>query len=244
MTVSDMQEDAFAISERQKAFFDLFGFLSLPALFAADIGEISHQFHEVFRTHPGDVINWVHEFHDNRARRFVSAATEKNAYLAGLLEDNRIVQAVTGLLGPGYNFTGSDVSIYDCGTRLHQDGHSVKDDSRNIKLALYLDPIDDETGAVRVIPGSHHRGDKFSGLLNRDLFLGGDKLGLEVADVPAVVLDSQPGDLLLWDYRLLHATAYGATSDACLPWNFPTPDNRRVHTPEYPSNTFLAAFPT
>lgn len=208
------------LTEQQKAFFDIFGFLYLPGLFANDIDEISGQFDALFVENHDDVVEWVHEFHDNRMRRFISAVTEKSDYFAGLLEDSRIREVTTHVLGSGYTFTGSDASIYDCGTRFHQDGHTITDDSRNIKIALYLDPIDDSTGAIRLIPGSHHRGDKFSGLLNRDLFLGGDKLGLEMEDVPAMVLPSTPGDLLLWDYRLLHATAYGGNQRRMLALEF------------------------
>ncbi|MEM9254943.1 MAG: phytanoyl-CoA dioxygenase family protein [Pseudomonadota bacterium] len=208
------------LEQQQKAFFDLFGFLYLPGLFVDKIEEISRHFDALFEDNPEDVIEWVHEFHDNRMRRFISAVTEKDAYIADLIRDQRIAEIAGCLLGKGYSFTGSDASIYDCGTRFHQDGHSVKDDSRNIKMALYLDPIDSASGAIRLIPGSHHRGDTFSGILNRDLFLGGDKLGLETEDVPATVLPSNPGDLVLWDYRILHATSYGGNQRRMLALEF------------------------
>jgi ectoine hydroxylase-related dioxygenase (phytanoyl-CoA dioxygenase family) len=208
------------LGEHQRMFFNLFGFLHLPGLFADEIQEISRQFDTVFDDHPDDVVEWVHEFHDNRMRRFISSVTQKNTYIANLVRDHRISDLAGFLLGQDYTFTGSDASIYDCGTKYHQDGHSIKDNSRNIKMALYLDPIDSSTGAIRVIPGSHHRGDKFSGRLNRDLFLGGDKLGLTTEEVPATVLPSSPGDLILWDYRLLHATAYGGNQRKMLAFEF------------------------
>lgn len=208
------------LSEQQKAYFELFGYLYLPGLFADEIQEISRQFDALFEDNPDDVVEWVHEFHDNRMRRFISAVTEKSDYVAALVRDQRICDVANFVLGKGYEFTGSDASIYDCGTKYHQDGHTITDDSTNIKMALYLDPIDATTGAIRVIPGSHHRGDRFSGLLNRDLFLGGDKLGLATEDVPATVLASEPGDLILWDYRLLHATAYGGNQRRMLAFEF------------------------
>ncbi len=210
----------FAISQQQKDFFHLFGYLHLPGLFEADIERLSEQFQAAFDQNPDAVVDWVHEFHDSRPRRFISGVTEKNPELASLVHDSRIVTTVRALLGDAYRFTGSDASVYDCGTRFHQDGHQVTDDSRNIKLALYLDAIDAGTGAIRVIPGSHHRGDTFSGQLNRDLFLGGDKLGLSTAQVPAVAIPSVPGDLVLWDYRLLHGTLYGGNRRRMLALEF------------------------
>lgn len=199
------------LTEQQKVFFQLFGYLYLPGLFADDIADIAIKFDELFDTRKEEVVDWVHEIHENKLRRFITQATDKNEYLKGLLSDPRIVGIATELLGEDYDFNGSDASIYHCGTVFHQDGHGVAKPHRvNLKMALYLDPIDASTGAIRLIPGSHHPGDKFSGQLNKDLFLGrGVKLGLKTEDVPATVLASTPGDLMMWDYRILHATSYG-----------------------------------
>jgi ectoine hydroxylase-related dioxygenase (phytanoyl-CoA dioxygenase family) len=209
------------LTEQQRAFFDLFGFLYLPGLFADDIAEISSNFDSLFEQYEKDVVEWVHEYHENRMRRFISRVTDKNDYLASLLEDSRIRAIASSLLGSDYECTGSDASIYDCGTLFHQDGHGVAKPQRiNIKMALYLDPVDESTGAIRLIPGSHHTGDKFSRLLNTDLFIGRDKLGLRTEEVPATVLASTPGDLMLWNYRILHATAYGGNQRRMLALEF------------------------
>lgn len=209
------------LSEHQRAFFEVFGFLYLPGLFADDIARISEHFDALFRQHEGDVVHWVHETHENRLRRFISRPTDKDEYLGSLVHDSRIREVAAFLLGSDYEFTGSDASIYDCGTVFHQDGHGVaKPQCLNLKMALYLDPVGESSGAIRLIPGSHHPGDKFSARLNRDLFLGKDKLGLQTEEVPATILSSTPGDLMMWDYRILHATSYGGNQRRMLALEF------------------------
>ena len=48
-------------------------------------------------------------------------------------------------------------------------GEEAKSLVVHIKTAIYLDPLTAETGALRVIPGSHHLADKFSQLVRVDL---------------------------------------------------------------------------
>jgi ectoine hydroxylase-related dioxygenase (phytanoyl-CoA dioxygenase family) len=208
------------LTEQQINFFEVFGYLRLPGVFADDIPMINKHFDAVFERNEDDVVSWVHETHENRMRKFVTSATEKDEYLASMLDDSRIQHVANTLLGEGYLFTGSDVSIYDCGTLYHQDGIDCEfPDKLNIKMALYLDEIDERTGAVRVIPGSHHRGDQFSGLLIKN-WMGTDKLELATEDMPATVLPNSPGDLMLWDYRIMHATSYGGNQRRMLAFEF------------------------
>ncbi len=212
------------LTPQQLAFFKIFGYLKLPGLFTDDVPQLTKQFHDIFQQHKDDVVNWIHATHDNKLRRFISEATEKNAYLASLLDDSRVINVVTSLLGDGYQFRGSDASIYDCGTNFHQDGIDTgKRNRTNIKLAFYLDDIDAASGAVRVIPGSHHSGDKYFGLLFQN-WIGPDVLQMATEDYPATVLSSVPGDLLLWDYRVMHATAYGGNQRRMVAYEFSQAD--------------------
>ena len=208
------------LTEKQRSFFNCFGFLKFPGLFADDIEEITAQFHTVFKEFDGDAVNWVHETHENRLRRFITDATEKSSYLASMLDDPRITGIATEILGSGYGFRGSDVSIYDCGTTFHQDGiDTAKPGSKNIKMALYLDEVDENSGALRIIPGSHHKGDKFFGMLFQN-WLGPDALELTTEEYPAATIPSSPGDLLLWDYKIMHATAYAGNQRRMLALEF------------------------
>jgi hypothetical protein len=76
----------------------------------------------------------------------------------------------------------------------------------SIGFLAYCEPLDAESGALRVIPGSHRKeyGDAIRELL-RDNATAAD------AGIPSQVVESQPGDLILIDEHLFHAS-YGGTA--------------------------------
>ena len=43
----------------------------------------------------------------------------------------------------------------------------------------------------------------------RDFGKAADVFGVDSTEIPAVVIDSDPGDVLIWDYRLIHASFNG-----------------------------------
>ncbi|MEU6347867.1 phytanoyl-CoA dioxygenase family protein [Streptomyces sp. NPDC047072] len=98
---------------------------------------------------------------------------------------------------------------YRDATRWHDD--AADPHLRAVKIVCYLEPLTAGTGALRVLPGSHHP--EFSAALRRY------KAGL--APVPAsdeqreddrwpgVVLDTEPGDVVVFDVHLWHASLFG-----------------------------------
>ncbi|HZM30523.1 MAG TPA: phytanoyl-CoA dioxygenase family protein [Acidimicrobiales bacterium] len=69
---------------------------------------------------------------------------------------------------------------------------------RAVKLVAYLEPLDRATGALRVLPASHRLPDAaFAHLYSLDV---------DVPDVPAQVLATEPGDVIAFDPLLWHAT--------------------------------------
>ena len=74
-----------------------------------------------------------------------------------------------------------------------------------MKFAFYLDPVDATSGALRLIPGSHQQA--FHEQLRASL----PALDLAVADVPAYVCASHPGDVVAFNMRCWHASHGGAT---------------------------------
>ncbi len=84
--------------------------------------------------------------------------------------------------------------------------------TRHIKLSFYLDPLRADSGAIRVLPGTQYWQSPYAKDLRRSFREFGksaDVFGVDSTEVPAVVIDSDPGDVLIWDYRLIHASFNG-----------------------------------
>lgn len=78
------------------------------------------------------------------------------------------------------------------------------------KLALYLDRVTAATGALRVIPGSHRYGDRFAEDLQNTLRQSAEVLGLSGDQVPAIALESTPGDVVVFNQALKHSSWGGS----------------------------------
>ena len=185
---------------QQRAFFETFGFLKLPGLLKAEAGRIIADFESVFVTHGLK--------HDGTQRTSVVPFVDQNAGLCALLDHPGILEAVGNLLGPDFNYVGSDGNYYTGETTWHRDSNYQS--NSYLKLALYLDPVTKDTGCLRVIPGSHTE----AGLAAwGDVQLRSAEVnwGVHQRELPAYPIESQPGDVLLFNHRTLHASFGGGT---------------------------------
>lgn len=69
---------------------------------------------------------------------------------------------------------------------------------RGVKFVAYLEPLDAGSGALRVLPGSHRLADAALGHLY--------SIDLDVPEVPGQVLATEPGDVIVFDPLLYHAS--------------------------------------
>jgi hypothetical protein len=192
------------LTEQQQRFFETFGYLALPGAMRADIGWISDEFEAAWRA-----LNLVHEGRKHSGFPGVMAmGTER---LQTLFEHPVVIGALDTLFGEGWTYEGGDGNFYVGDTGWHSDcGESEwrhKTVCRHIKIAFYLDPLTRDTGALRVIPGSHHDDDRYAKMCHAV----GDahrNLGIAANEVPAIALEITPGDLVIFDHRLKHA-AFG-----------------------------------
>ena len=90
--------------------------------------------------------------------------------------------------------------------------------SLSIKMAFYLDPTTEDTGALRVIPGSHRVGEPFADALERHLRNGG--FGIDPCNGPACVLETTPGDLLVFNHSIKHSSFGGSERRRMYTMNF------------------------
>jgi hypothetical protein len=189
------------LTEQQVHHFRTFGYLALPRLLAPDeTAWVIEEFETAIRTVGGG------DRHDGTRRTMFGGPIERTPKLCTLLDDPRIVGLLSGLLGPDFNYCSGDGNYYTGDTGWHPDGNWGE--LFAVKLAFYLDPVTRDTGCLRVIPGSHRPGDWFSDALQGQVRQSEETFGVAGRDVPAVALETTPGDLLVFNHNTKHA-AFG-----------------------------------
>jgi hypothetical protein len=200
-----MQPQPFQLSEQQLSYFNTFGYLGFPGLMADRIAEIDAAFEAIWDERGGGHNG---KPHDGKARSCIVPFIDQSVILASLLDDPRIHGIATALLGEDFNYMGSDGNYYVGDTRWHSDGWHKH--IRHIKLAFYLDPLTAQTGALRVIPGSHRSGEPYADQLQEQIRQSPERWGVDGPSVPAMALETKPGDLLCFNHNTKHA-AFGGS---------------------------------
>ncbi len=218
-------DSTFHLSEAQKAFFGAFGFLLLPGLFADDIAELTAAFEDVFERNPA--FESHEDLHFNDRRMIITGVARQHPRLDALYGDPRVIDIVSTLISPDYVTCESDASLFYCDTSWHADTFGSPLNVYHVKLSFYLDPLVASTGAIRMIPGTHKYDSPYARLLR-------DKLsdhaaierffGVEPQEVPAWALETRPGDLVVWNMAILHASFGGDERRRLFSLNFKEPD--------------------
>lgn len=186
------------ITPQQIKFFKEFGFLKLPQAFRAEIDWITSEFEQVF-VDRGIV-------HDGTKRSCIVPFIDQREKLASLIDHPVIVAAASALASKDFNYLGSDGNYYSGETQWHTDGwHAVG--GTYIKMAFYLDSVRAATGALRVIPGSQDIKTNWDG---RHPGMSEEWYGIHPRDYPAYVLETDPGDLLIFNHNIMHASFGGS----------------------------------
>jgi ectoine hydroxylase-related dioxygenase (phytanoyl-CoA dioxygenase family) len=221
----------FALSEQQVTYFKTFGFLKIPGLFAPDVERIRSGFEEVFATETPEVLdpdNPYHRTRDDRYKRetrtMIPQFVDKSPRLKWLRHDARVLGVARSLLGDGFVYAESDGNLFNCDVYWHIDVYGAAPNVEHIKLSFYLDELHRETGALRVIPGSHFDGTGYAGALYKHLSREPGRVyehvGVEVDEVPAWTVDVDPGDLIVGNFRTMHASFNGGVRRRLFTMNF------------------------
>ena len=220
-----MQNQSLSLSEQQMSFFRTFGYLSFPGLMADRIDEIEREFEAVWAAHGGGHNGKPHA---GKARSCIVPFIDQSEVLCSLLDDPRVLGIASSILGDDFNYTGSDGNFYVGETGWHSDGARKPEDPMHIKIAFYLDPLTRDTGALRVIPGSHLFGDGYADTLSEQIRNSQELWGLHGRDIQATVLETQPGDLVLFNHNTKHAAFSGGTRRRMFTMNLSQryPENR------------------
>ena len=204
---------AIAVAPHQNAYFDAFGFLLLPGVLADDIVEITEAFEQVFAEPSNPRWEMTIPGYRNHSRVAMPDFIDRHPTLAKLASDPRTLGVATDLLGPGCECVESDGNVFRCESEWHYDT-PARPDLRHIKLSVYFDPLAHDGGAPRVMPATHLqesiRTSKLAAALGFDGAIE-ERLGLGGENLPSWTLESAPGDVIIWDFRVLHAS-YGSVA--------------------------------
>ena len=209
------------LSEQQFRFFNTFGYLAFPGLFTQkEVSWIIEEFEMVLKTHGNG------KKHDGSKRTIIVPTIDHSAKLSTLLDDSRILGIASDILGDDFNYGSGDGNYYSGDTGWHPDG--AYPELFAIKLAFYLDPLTRDTGCLRVLPGSH-RLDSPWRRSGHDWNQSQDILGISPAEIPGnVALETNPGDLLVFNHSTVHAAFGGSSRRRMFTMNL----HKRGHTAE------------
>jgi hypothetical protein len=181
------------VSESEAAFFATFGFVVLRG--ELDPGPLSDELDRAL----DDGCGWSPEPVAGTVGvdfRYVPMMGEATPVSMALLD--RLAAVASSLLGSPV------LPVRAKGVRYLGEAHWHRDSDQPVKsvgLACYLEPLDADTGALRVLPGSHRPvwGASVSALLDSSPTLA----------LPGHVVDTDPGDVIVFDEHLFHASAGG-----------------------------------
>ena len=193
------------LTEQQVTHFETFGFLILRKLFSPEELETIHAEHErglaVAVAHTAsDRLNW-------------SQLGPETPFFASLPEDPRISGVAERLRGEDVVGMTSNCNRMVGDTRWHEDQKNPF--FYGMKFVYYLEPLDGNSGALRFIPGSHKN--PLHDELQRIVMKGPNgegsgEAGLAINDVPAYICETEPGDVIAFDFAIWHASWGGSTN--------------------------------
>ena len=204
------------LSSEQMTFFDTFGFLSFPDLLSDCVDRIIEEFESIWTSHGGGHNG---KLHDGKQRSAILPFPDRSEYLSSLLDDHRIHDIASSICGEDFNYYGGDGNFYAGDTNWHSDGYGSRP-VISIKVAFYLDELTRDSGALRVIPGSHKVGEGYGNALEENVKESSSKLGILPSEVPAEVLEITPGDIIVFNHSIKHASFGGSGRRRMFTMNF------------------------
>lgn len=211
-----MADAGFALSDAQVNYFRTFGYVVLRGLFAEDMPRITEGFETAYSDAEADPTKGLlpidAALHDGQPRINLLDIATSGPGLSWLLDDARVMTIAETLVIGDAEPAGSDGSLFWCDTNWHSDTFGAPLGQHHVKLSWYLDELTASTGAIRVLPGTHHLmsgyGRQLREITSREDASYVDELGVEPSELPSVPIETVPGDLVCWDYRTIHAS-YG-----------------------------------
>ena len=209
------------LSQEQLNFFDTFGYLLVRQLFSPEETEKIIEGFEWSIQNCGGGKN-----HDGTSRTMFGGPIDHMPEMCAILDHPSILGLIGGVLGEDFNYGGGDGNYYSGDTGWHPDGSWGQ--LFAAKTAFYLDPLTRDTGALRLIPGSH-RPDHFVRQEQIDVNNSIELFGVPPTEFPgSIAVETNPGDIVIFNHDLYHASFGGGTRRRMFTMNC----TRQAKTPE------------
>jgi len=192
----------YALTEEQKAFYQENGYLIglEPVFSGAEVVQLNENLEELKKLlEPGEKMTTIREWHMS------------SKWLYDVCTNPKILDYVEGILGPNFYMWGSQFFAKAPGSKdtvaWHQDAYYWPLHPHNsVTVWLGFTDVDEENGAMQVIPGSHR-----AGLIKHKNVSGDSVLTLELeqgtfneSDAQSLVL--QAGQISLHDDAIVHGS--------------------------------------
>ena len=129
--------------------------------------------------------------------------------MSTILDHPPILELIGSVLGNDFNYCGGDGNYYTGDTGWHPDGSWGQ--LFAAKTAFYLDPLTRDTGALRLIPGSHQP-DHFVRQEKIDINNSLQLFGVPPTEFPgSIAVETNPGDIVIFNHDLYHASFGGGS---------------------------------
>ena len=225
-------------TSEQVTHFETFGYVVLRGLYSAEeMAGISEDYDDVTAEDRGG------KPFEGPKRQQVMGICDMRPRLFQLIDDDRIYDPIKQLLGADFVYLGSDASLFVGSKSWHPDGsprNQAEFDYIRIKVAFYLDSLGSETGCLRVIPGSHKK--PYHDTIMPQMTDGkSNPFGVTMQALPAVPLETEPGDVIFFDQNTWHASVGGSIGRRQMTLNFANEPTAEPHI-EYLKWTYQGAF--
>jgi ectoine hydroxylase-related dioxygenase (phytanoyl-CoA dioxygenase family) len=224
-TAGAIATDPHALTSGELADFHRQGYLLKRQLFpAATMAELARQTEDLHASEhrqatPGAWTSWEQDLPEGRAPRIRQLMNSEvvSPVLMAMSRSPELVTVMQQLLGPDLYLYHSKLMMkaaYDgTFTPWHQDFGYWQYEFRQptqVNCMLAIDAANEENGAVRFVPGSHHRGLQAHDRFESDSFVFGFKGDINA--FPAEIIDMEPGDGLFFGSLVIHGSAPNRSS--------------------------------
>jgi hypothetical protein len=195
------------LTEKEVRYFRTWGFLVLRGWLAPDeVKQLRAEFDSAMASaYTGN------EF-DGTKRHWIPMMGPAAPTFGKLAGDPRFHESARELSGIDLILFAVDANRYVGDTNWHPDGGGA----HSVKFTIYLDPVGAESGALRVIPLSHRATTRLAepGLAAeyKEMVVSAVEEANRAEDIrslPAVPLESTPGDVVVFDPHIFHASVGG-----------------------------------